>query len=105
VMQEVDVHIVTEHYTAALEAARRMPTDSSMPMAAEARHLADVALAHTRLGRDDAALDVMERIETMGAGVWAGFQEQPRLVVSELWGHATRPPVRLRRLARRLGVA
>ncbi len=57
--QSVDVEVVTENYGAALTAGRRMPPDAALPVAARARHLSDLALAHTRLGRDGAALDVL----------------------------------------------
>lgn len=45
-MQQTDVHIVTENYTAALDAAKRMPKQTGLPLASQARHLADQALSH-----------------------------------------------------------
>lgn len=50
VMQTVDVHVVTEHYDLAVTAARDMPRDAALPLAARARHLTDTAMAHTHLG-------------------------------------------------------
>lgn len=101
-MQSVDVEIVTENYGAALRTGRRMPPSAALPVAARARHLSDIALAHTRLGHDDAALDVLLGMERL-APDWTRYQTQPRQVVRELHGRAGNPP-RLTALAQRLGV-
>jgi transcriptional regulator with XRE-family HTH domain len=101
-MQRVDVETVTEHYAAALTAAKLFPQDSSLPLVARARHLSDVALAYTRLGNDGAALDVLETMVRM-APVWARWQEQPKMIVRELQARA-RTPRRLTELARKIGV-
>jgi transcriptional regulator with XRE-family HTH domain len=100
-MQTVDVEIVTENYDAAIITAQRMPANSALPAAARARHLSDVALAHTRLGHDGAALDALLRMEQI-APTWAKFQAQPRQIVRELRERAT-PPL-LSELAERMGV-
>jgi transcriptional regulator with XRE-family HTH domain len=101
-MQSVDVEIVTENYGAALQAGRRMPPEASLPVAARARHLSDLALAHTRLGHDAAALDVLLTMEHL-APDWTGYQTQPRQIVRELRERAGNPP-RLTALAQRMGV-
>lgn len=101
-MQRVDVETVTEHYAAALAAAKQFPAASQLPLVARARHLSDVALAHTRLGNDGAALDVLETMVRM-APVWARWQEQPKMIVRELQARA-RKPRRLSELARKIGV-
>ncbi|MGI5133114.1 helix-turn-helix domain-containing protein [Pseudonocardia sp. CA-107938] len=76
-MQTVDVEVVTENYGAALTTGRRMPPNAALPVAARARHLSDLALAHTRLGRDAAALDVLLGIEHL-APDWMRYQSQPK---------------------------
>ena len=100
-MQTVDVEIVTENYDAAITTAQNMPANSALPAAARARHLSDVALAHTRLGHDGAALDALLRMEQI-APAWTRFQVQPREIVRELRERAA-PPL-LAELAERLGV-
>jgi transcriptional regulator with XRE-family HTH domain len=103
-MQTVDVHVVTEQYSGALQTARKMPRDTPLPLAAKARHLSDRALAHVRLGHDGAALDLLLSMEQM-APVWAKFQTQPRMTVQELRGRERRNRnPKLRELAARLGV-
>lgn len=42
-----------------------MPPDAALPVAARARHLSDLALAHTRLGHDGAALDTLLGMEAL----------------------------------------
>jgi transcriptional regulator with XRE-family HTH domain len=100
-MQTVDVEIVTENYDAAITTAQNMPANSALPAAARARHLSDVALAHTRLGHDGAALDALLRMEQI-APAWTRFQVQPREIVRELRERAA-PPL-LAELAERMGV-
>lgn len=94
--------MVTENYTAALTTGRRMPRDMSLPVAARARHLSDIALAHTRLGHDGAALDILLAMERL-APQWTRYQGQPKQIVRELRERAIRPP-RLTELARRMGL-
>jgi transcriptional regulator with XRE-family HTH domain len=100
-MQRVDVETVTKHYGPALDAARRMPRDTPLPLAARARHLSDVALAQTELGRDDKATDTLETIAAM-APTWARFQTQPQMIYDQLRERAANPP-RLVRLGQKLG--
>lgn len=102
-MQSVDVEVVSENYGAALRAGRRMPPNAALPVAARARHLSDLALAHTRLGHDVAALDVLLAVESL-APAWVRYQSQPRQIVRELRERAGNPP-RLTALAQRMGVA
>ena len=100
-MQTVDVEIVTENYDAALSVSERMPRDTSLPLAARARHLSDLALARTRLNHDGAALDTLLTMETL-APAWTYYQAQPRQIVRELRDRSTDP--RLTDLARRIGL-
>jgi len=105
VMQTVDVAIVTENYTGALQAAQLMPENPGLPLAARARHLADRAYAHARLGRDEDALSTLMYMEQM-APDWVRYQTLPRLVVGELVEKHNRRAnaSKLYALAKRLGV-
>lgn len=100
-MQRVDVKVTSEDYVGALTAARAMPRDSGLPLAARCRHMADQALAHARLGHQDKALDAVLAAESAGPD-WIKHQTLPRQVVAELLDTAR--PLRLRKLAGRLGV-
>lgn len=101
-MQTVDIEIVTENYGAALTAGRRMPGNICLPVAARARHLSDIALAHARLGHDGAALDTLLAMEQL-APQWTRYQGQPKQIVRELRERASRPP-KLTELAQRMGL-
>ncbi|MFC6091167.1 helix-turn-helix domain-containing protein [Saccharothrix lopnurensis] len=105
VMQTVDVHVVTENYADALNAAKKMPRDGRLPLASSARHLADRACALARLGQDQKALDTLLTMERM-APDWIRYQTLPRLVVGELVENQRRrvKASSLFGLARRLGV-
>jgi transcriptional regulator with XRE-family HTH domain len=101
-MQTVDVDIVTEHYDDALTTGDRMPRDPALPVASRARHLSDIALAHTRLGHDGAALDTLDEMVRI-APSWARFQAQPKQIYRELRDRAANTE-RLVTLAARLGL-
>ena len=101
----VDVSVVTDRPGRALEVARKMPPDASLPLAGKARHLADVASAQTSLGRDREATDTLLTIERM-APEWMRYQPFPRTIVRELLERERRARTpQLRALAHRLGVA
>ncbi|ONI90782.1 transcriptional regulator [Actinosynnema sp. ALI-1.44] len=100
-MQTVDVHVVTENYTAALTAAERLPTDTRLPIVSRARNLYDQAFAHTRLGQDQRALDAVLAAEHLAPDLMR-YHSLPRQIVAELLSHGRN--ARLRGLARRLGV-
>jgi transcriptional regulator with XRE-family HTH domain len=102
VMQSADVAVVTEDYAAAAGVARRMPRGSVLPLAARSRHLADVAHAQLRLGRDRAAESALLTMER-SAPAWTAHHQLPRLLVGELLTRG-RPSSRLRDLAQRLHV-
>ncbi len=59
-MQPADVGVVTEGYTAALNAASRMPANPGLPLAACCRHVADRACAHVNLDQDEQALALLQ---------------------------------------------
>jgi hypothetical protein len=101
-MQTVDVDIVTENYESALTTGQRMPQDAAPPVAARARRLSDIALAHTRLGHDGAALDTLDSMVHL-APSWSRFQAQPKQIHRELSERAANTP-RPVTLAARLGV-
>jgi len=102
-MQTVDVHVVTDEFGAALAAAKRMPRNAGLPLAARARHLADRAYAHAKLGQGQQSLDALLAAERMGPD-WIKYQSLPRQVVADLVEHERRIQTPLRGLARRLGV-
>ena len=102
VMQSVDVAVVGEDYPNAVAVARRMPPNSALPLAAQSRHLTDVAHAQLRLGDDRAAEAVLLSLER-GAPDWTVHHRLPRMLVGELLTRR-RPSVSLRELAGRLGV-
>jgi transcriptional regulator with XRE-family HTH domain len=95
-MQHVDIEIVTERYSDALRVARTFPRESTLPLAARARHLSDVGLAQTRLKQDGKAVDTLLAMRGL-APTWMRYQAQPRLIVTELRERAT--PDRLTELA------
>jgi transcriptional regulator with XRE-family HTH domain len=102
VMQSADVAVVIEDYAAAAEVARRMPRNSMLPLAARSRHLADVAHAQLRLGRDRAAESALLTME-QSAPDWTAHHQLPRMLLGELLTRG-RPSSRLRELAQRLHV-
>ncbi|MEV0341016.1 helix-turn-helix transcriptional regulator [Nocardia sp. NPDC050713] len=102
VMQTVDVNVSSERYSEALAAAKEMPPNSGLPQASRARHLADTAVALTRTGQHQRALDALLNAERVGGGDWIKYQSLPRHIVSELLDHDRRVP--LRAFARRIGV-
>lgn len=100
-MQTVDVELVTENYVDALSVGARMRPDAALPPAARARHLSDVAMAHTRLGHDGRAFDALVAMRNI-APSWMRYQSQPKEIVRELRERSC-PPV-LREMAQQLGV-
>jgi hypothetical protein len=104
VMQQVDVSVVTDRPGRALEVAKRMPPDADLPVISRARHLADVAFAQMRLGRDRDAVETLLAIEHE-APHWMRYQAYPRTIVRELRERERRASPLLRGLAARLDVA
>ncbi|MET9285516.1 helix-turn-helix transcriptional regulator [Nocardia beijingensis] len=102
VMQTVDVNVSSERYPEALAAAKQMPVNGSLPQASRARHLADTAVALTRTGRHQRALDALLTAERVGGADWLKYQTLPRHIVTELLDHDRKVP--LRAFARRIGV-
>jgi transcriptional regulator with XRE-family HTH domain len=105
VMQTVDVAVVTARPGRALEVAKAMPPDAGLPLASQARHLADIAYAHTQLGRVRDATAALLQVERV-APHWMTYQSYPRVIVRDLLEHERRIRAPgLRGLATRLGVA
>jgi transcriptional regulator with XRE-family HTH domain len=102
IMQSVDVAVVSGRPGRALALAQRMPPDNRLPLAAKARHSADIAYAHCALGRDAAAVDTLLSTERLAPN-WIRYQAYPRTIVRELRERRGTP--KLRGLAHRLGVA
>ncbi|MGN2635287.1 helix-turn-helix domain-containing protein [Nocardia takedensis] len=102
VMQTVDVNVSSERYPEALTAAKAMPVTVGLPQASRARHLADTAVALTRTGQHQRALDALLNAERVGGADWMKYQTLPRHIVTELLDHDRRVP--LRAFARRIGV-
>ena len=100
VARTVNVNVVTDNYVDALDAAKTMPRDTRLPVVPQARHLADVAYAHARLGHVRRGRDTLLAIETM-APDWIRHHPMPCQVATELV-RRDRDPV-LRALATRLG--
>jgi hypothetical protein len=100
-MQTVDVHVVTENFTAALTTAERLPRGTRLPMVSRARNLYDQAYAHTRLGHDQRALDALLAAEHMAPDL-IRYHTLPRQIVAELLERSRNS--RLREIARRLSV-
>src|SRR5262249_39986038 len=94
-MLDVDCHVVSEDYAGALKVANQLPPDAPLPLAAQARHLADIAHCQTRLGRYDNALTTLLTMEKL-APDWIKYQSLPRQVTSELLSHEKRRSTRLR---------
>jgi len=106
-MQTVDAHIVTQNYTSALKAAHAMPRDSALPLADRARHLQDQAVAHTWLGHDEQALDILEEMARLAPPIWNQHQTHPKILMQELRERErrARTSVRLKDLAQKFHVA
>lgn len=102
-MQTVDVEVVTEDYPAALEAARRMPSNPGLPVAARCRHLADRAYAHAKLGNDSEALTLLRTAESVSPD-WVRHQTLVRSILRDLLAAERARSTPLRELAERIGV-
>jgi transcriptional regulator with XRE-family HTH domain len=100
-MQTVDVELVTENYVDALTAATGMRPDVALPVAARARHLSDVAMAHTRLGHVRPAFEALKAMSVL-APSWMRHQSMPTEIVRELQERSC--PPELREMARGLGI-
>lgn len=104
VMQSVDAAVATGQFGQALSKAAGMPVNCALPLAAQARHLADVAQAQTQMGRDASAVDTLLYMERL-APAWMRFHSLPRVITRELLERERRARTpRLRGLAHRLGL-
>jgi hypothetical protein len=103
-MQTVDVHVVTEDYPAALDAAAQMPANPGLPLASRCRHSADRACAHANLGHEDQVLALLLTAERLSPG-WIRHQTLVRSMVRELLAAERGRSTPLRELAKRVGVS
>lgn len=102
-MQTVDVGVVTEDYPAALEAARQMPPNPGLPVAARCRHLADRAYAHSKLGHNAEALNLLLTAEGVSPD-WIRHQTLVRSITRDLLEAERARSTPLRELAHRIGL-
>jgi transcriptional regulator with XRE-family HTH domain len=102
-MQTVDVGVVTEDYPAALDAVAQMPANPGLPLAARCRHLADRAYAHSKLGQQQQALNLLLAAEGMGPD-WIRHQTLVRSITRDLLAAERIRSTPLRELAIRIGV-
>lgn len=101
-MMETDCAVVTGNFAAALEAARRMPPQSEVPLASWARHRTDLAWARAQIGRKaEAERTLLELAST--APQWIRYQPFARAVTAGLLSGRRASP-ELRELARSLRV-
>lgn len=91
-MHAVDVAIATEDYAAALDEAARMPSQSRLPLLDRVNHLSNAAMAHTRLGHDQLAIEVLQQINHV-APQWLAVRRTAQMVIRELYERATPAPV------------
>lgn len=89
-MHAVEVAIVTENYTGALDEAARMPARLQLPLLNRVEHLANTALAHTRLGHDGAAIEMLQQIRRV-APQFLLVRRTAQLVLRELYDRGTPP--------------
>ena len=101
-MLAVDCAVVAGDYVQALDRAKQMPKNSGLPTISHARHLADVAHAHARLGHYARAEELLLRIER-AAPRWISYEVFPRCIVAELKASRYKSS-KLEGLANRLGV-
>ncbi|MQA11933.1 MAG: helix-turn-helix domain-containing protein [Pseudonocardiaceae bacterium] len=101
-MLSVDCAVVLDNFTGALTAAKQLPRDADLTLATRARHFADIALSHLRLGHDEQALNTLLATESM-APDWLKYQTLPRQVTRELLAREQRKSTRLREFASRIG--
>lgn len=103
-MQTVDICVVTEDYSAALDSASRMPSNPGLPLAARCRHLTDRACAHANLGHEEHALALLLTVEGMSPD-WIRHQTLARAVTRDLLTAERTRSTPLRQLAKRIGVS
>ncbi|PWW50281.1 helix-turn-helix domain-containing protein [Actinokineospora spheciospongiae] len=102
-MMTTDIAVVQEDYAGALAAARTLDPAAPLPPVNRARHLADVAMSHLRLGRGDRALQALLAAERLGPE-WIRFQRFPRQIAAELVATERRLTGPLRAFGDRIGV-
>jgi hypothetical protein len=108
VVHTVDVHVVTQNYTSALTVARAMPErPTQLPFIHRVRHLQHQAVAHTWLGHDERAVDILEEMVRLAPPVWSQYQAEPKILVRELRERErrVRTSARLKDLAQKFHVA
>ncbi|MFI7524514.1 helix-turn-helix domain-containing protein [Nocardia salmonicida] len=102
-MQVTDIHVSSEMYPEALDAAKQMPLGGTgLTQVSQARHMVDRAAALTRMGRYDDAFKLVLTAEKVGGDEWARHQALFQSVVAELLDNDRTSG--LRELASRVGL-
>ena len=99
----VNAAVESERFEHALELAKSMPTGGWVSPTWKARHLLDVAIAHSELEQDEAATAQLLAAEQI-APEWMRYHTLSRQTVQELAERARRKQTPLLRLADRLKI-
>lgn len=99
----VNAAVESERFEHALELAKTVPANGWVSPTFKARHLLDVAIAHSELDHDDAATAQLLAAERI-APEWMRYHALSRQTVHELAERARRRQTPLLQLADRLGV-
>ena len=99
----VNAAVESERFDYALELAKSVPTNGWVSPTFRARHLLDVAIAHSELNQDDAATSQLLAAERI-APEWMRYHTLSRQTVHELAERARRKQTPLLRLADRLQI-
>lgn len=91
-MHAVDLAIATENYADALKEAAKVPQRARTPLLDRVNHMSNVAMAHTRLGHDGAAIEVLQQIRR-AAPQWLAVRRTAQMVIRELYERSTPAPV------------
>ncbi len=99
----VNAAVESERYDYALELAKSVPTNGWVSPTFKARHLLDVAIAHSELGQDEAATQQLLAAERI-APEWMRYHTLSRQTVHELAERARRKQTPLLMLTDRLHI-
>lgn len=99
----VNAAVESERFEHALELARTVPTNGWVSPTFKARHLLDIAIAHSELDHDEAATAQLLAAESI-APEWMRYHTLSRQTVRELADRARRKRTPLLQLADRLDV-
>jgi hypothetical protein len=69
-----------------------MSTQSRLPLLDRVNHLSNAAMAHTRLGHNQSAIEVLQQINRV-APQWLAVRRTAQMVIRELYDRSTPAPV------------